>query len=52
MIIRFCLSVASKSSSSYDEWRDSYVLMLPSRRILRDYKNAIRPRRGFNNLVI
>ena len=44
MIIRFCLSVASKSSSSYDEWRDSNVLILPSRRILRDYKNAIRPR--------
>ena len=44
MIIRFCLSLASKSSSAYDE--------LPSRRTIRDYKNAIRPKAGFNDEVV
>ena len=29
MIIRFCLSLASKSSSAYDELRSSGVLKLP-----------------------
>ena len=52
MIIRFCLSLASKSASTYDELRDSKVLTLPSRRTLRDYKNAIRPCVGFNPGVI
>ena len=32
MIIRFCLSLASKSASPYDELRPSNVLTLPSRR--------------------
>ena len=48
MIIRFCLSLASKSASAYDELRTSNVLTLPSRRTLRDYKNAIVPHAGFN----
>ena len=48
MIIRFCLSLASKSASAYDELRDSNVLTLPSGRTLRDYRNAIKPRVGFN----
>ena len=52
MIIRFCLSLASKSASSYDELRSSNVLTLPSRRTLRDYKNAIKPEAGFNPAVI
>ena len=52
MIIRFCLSLASKSASAYDELRDSRVLTLPSRRTLRDYKNAIRPVVGFNPEII
>ena len=52
MIIRFSLSLASKSSSAYDELRDSKVLVLPSRRTLRDYKNAIRPTAGFNPEII
>ena len=52
MIIRFCLSLAAKSSSAYDELRDSKILTLPSRRTLRDYRNAITPRVGFNEGVI
>ena len=34
MIIRFCLSLASKSASAYDELRSSNVLTLPSCRTL------------------
>ncbi|XP_012566352.2 uncharacterized protein LOC105850424 [Hydra vulgaris] len=52
MIIRFCLSLASKSASAYDELRSSNVLTLPSRRTLRDYKNFIRPKAGLNPPVI
>ena len=52
MIIRFCLSLASKSASAYNESRSSNVLTLPSLRTLRDYKNAMRPATGFNNEVI
>ena len=52
MIIRFCLSLASKSASAYDELRNSNVLILPSRRTLRDYKNVIRPKTGFNSEVV
>ena len=52
MIIRFCLSLAAKSSSAYAELRDSKVLTLPSRRTLRDYRNAIKPAVGFNKAVI
>ena len=52
MIIRFCLSLASKSASTYDELRSSNVLTLPSCRTLGDYRNAIKPRAGFNPVVI
>ena len=52
MIIRFCLAISSKSESAYDELRDSGVLCLPSRRTLRDYRNAIRPQTGFNFQII
>ena len=54
MIIRFCLSQAQKSASSYDEFRDTFdeVLHLPSRRVLRNYKNWVRPKPGFNEEVI
>ena len=58
-IIKFCLSLAAKSSSTsstysdirYDKSSDSGILVLPSLRTLRDYKNYIRPHRGFNNVV-
>ena len=39
MIIRFCISLASRSPSAYDELRDTGLLTLPSRRTLRDYTN-------------
>ena len=52
MIIRFCLSLASKSASVYDELRSINVLTLPSCRILRDNKNAIKPHAGFNCAVV
>lgn len=56
-IIRYCLSLASKSPTVYDDLRyddktKSGFLMLPSRRRLRDYKNYIRPERGFNPGVL
>ena len=52
MIIRFCLSLAAKSPSCYEELRNSKVLVLPSQRRLRDYRNAIRPQRGFQEEVV
>lgn len=52
MMIRFCLSLAAKSSAAYDELCSSGVLTLPSRRTLRDYKNAIKPSTGFNPQVV
>ena len=52
MIIRFCLSLAAKSPSCYEELRNSGVLVLPSQRRLKDYRNAIKPKRGFQKKVI
>ena len=57
MIIKYRLSLAAKSSSAYSDLRydsrtGSGVLILPCLRTLRDYKNYIRPKRGFNNEVV
>ena len=52
MIIRFCLSLVAKSPSCYEELRNSGVLVLPSQRQLKDYRNAIKPKRGFQKEVI
>ena len=57
MIIKFCLNLASKSPSAYSDLRfDSKtgngILVLPSLRTLRDYKNYIKPTREFNPAVI
>ena len=57
MIIRYCLGLAATSPAVYDEIRfdektNSGFVILPSRRRLRDYKNYIRPQRGFNKDVI
>ena len=52
MIIRFALSIATKSPAAYDEIRNSGVLTLPSRRTLRDYRNFIRPEVCFNPAVV
>lgn len=52
MVIRFCLSLAAKSPSCYEELRNSKVLVLPSQRTLRDYRNCIKPQRGFQEEVV
>ena len=52
MIITFCLSLAAKSASSYEEIRNSDTLKLPSQRALRGYRNFVKPKPGFNKLVI
>ena len=44
--------MAAKSPSAYDELRSNNILTFPSRRRLRDYRNAIRPKVGFNKEVI
>ena len=53
MIIRYCLSLAAKLSAAddkirYDENTGTGFLIFPSRHRLRDYKNYIKPERGFN----
>ena len=57
MVIRYCLSLAAKLSSVYDEIRDDEktgtgFLMLPSRGRLRDYKNYINAQCGFNSRIV
>ena len=47
-VIRFCLSLHAKSPAAYKELRDSGVLVLPSQRTLRDYRNFFKPKPGFN----
>ena len=51
MVIRFCISLAAKSGSAYDELRSSGIHILPSQRTLRDYTNFIKPSVGFNPQV-
>ena len=55
MIIRYCLGLAAKSPAVYDEIRfdkksQSGFVISPSHRCLRDYKNYIRPKQGFNKV--
>lgn len=50
-IIKFCLSIAAKSSAAYEQLRlnandGSGVLILPSQRTLRSYRNYIKPKQG------
>ena len=52
MIIKFCLSLAVKSASCYEELRNNGIRKLPSQRTLRDYRNFVKPKPGFNKLVI
>ena len=47
-VIRFALSIHGKSLSAYRELRDSGALVLPSKRVLRDYKNYFAPKAGIN----
>ena len=57
MIIRYALNLAAKSPSAYEEIRydenqGTGILILPSQRRLRDYKNYIKPERGFNKNIV
>ena len=47
-IIRFCLSIHAKSPAAYREIRDSSILILPSEKTLRDYRNFFTPKAGFH----
>ena len=57
MIIRYCLALQAKSAAAYNEIRydektGTGFVVLPSQRRLRDYKNYIRPKQGFNHEII
>ena len=49
-IIKYCLSIAAKSTAAYDQMRldkdGAGVLVLPSQRTLRNYRNYIKPKNG------
>ena len=47
-IIRFALSLHGKSPSAYRELQESGALILPSERVLRDYKNYFKPKAGIS----
>ena len=47
-IIRFCLSLHAKSPAAYKELQESGILVLPSQRTLRDFRNFFKPKPGFN----
>ena len=47
-IIRFALSLHGKSAAAYRELQESGALILPSERVLRDYKNYFKPKAGIN----
>ena len=47
-VIKFALSIHGKSPSPYRELQDSGALILPSERVLRDYKNYFKPKAGIN----
>ena len=56
-VIKFCLAIAAKSPSAYNQLRlnskeGTGVLVLPSQRTLRDYRNYIRPQQGFNPQIV
>ena len=57
VIIRYCLALQAKSAAAYNEIRydaktRTGFVVLPSQRRLRDYKNYIRPKQGFNHEII
>ena len=52
MIIRFCLSLAAKSPSAYEDLRDSKILQLPSKRTRVITEMQSSPTAGFNKDVI
>ncbi len=48
-VIRFCLSLHAKSPAAYKELKDSGILVSPSQRTMRDYRNFFKPKPGFNS---
>ena len=58
MMIRSCLSLASKSAAAYTEIqhianKSTGLIILPIiKQRLGDYENYIKPQRGFNNEII
>ena len=52
MLMRFFLSLWSKSSSAYEKLRDSVALVLPSSRTLWDHKNFIQPMAGLRKEIL
>ena len=48
MIIKWCLSIKLRSSSSYSALSNSGVLVLPSDRTLRDYTHFVKAQAGFS----
>ena len=48
MIIKWCLSIKLRSSSSYNALSNSGVLVLPSDRTLRDYTHFVKAQAGFS----
>ena len=57
IIIRYCLALQAKSAAAYNEIRydektGTGFVALPSQRRLRDYKNYIHPKHGFNHEII
>ncbi len=47
-VIRFALSIHGKSPAVHRELRDSGAHVLPSERVLRDYKNYFKPKPQIN----
>ena len=52
MIIKWCLFMKSKSSSTYDAVRKAGFIHLPSERTLQDYTNIFTRGTGFHNDII
>ena len=52
MIIRFALSLMTKSPGAYEELQKTGILALPCSRTLRDYRNVIKPKTGINPQVV
>ena len=50
-VIRLCLSIWNRSPEAYKDLRDSDMLLLPSGRLLRMYKNSCTQDAGFNASV-
>ena len=49
LMIKWCLSIKLKSSTTYETLCKSGLLRLPSQRTLRDYTHVIKPTSGFSN---